>query len=147
MGCHFLLQGIFPTQGLNLSLLGLLPWQTGSLPLAPPGKPVALSSSVSFRLTTARGFVICSHRHLLFSSLVNGRPEPLALCYLHQGGDRHSVRDFLQGVCTDAVAVLGPGLQEVFISVSPTKLPSKITVLVCTFISFLVSLHPCQHLV
>ena len=32
MGCHFLLQGIFPTQGLNPHLLG-------SLPLASPGKP------------------------------------------------------------------------------------------------------------
>ena len=36
VGCHFLLQGIFPTQGLNPSLLHLLLWQTGSLPLAPP---------------------------------------------------------------------------------------------------------------
>ena len=33
-----LLQGIFPTQGLNLCLLSLLHWQVGSLPLAPPGK-------------------------------------------------------------------------------------------------------------
>ena len=39
VGCHFLLQGIFPTQGSNLSLLCLLPWQVGSLPLVPPGKP------------------------------------------------------------------------------------------------------------
>ena len=31
--------GIFPTQGLNWSLSGLLPWQAASLPLAPPGKP------------------------------------------------------------------------------------------------------------
>ena len=48
VGCHFLLQGIFPTQGvnlrllgrlfptqgLNLRLLGLLPWQVDSLPLS-----------------------------------------------------------------------------------------------------------------
>ena len=33
-----LLQGIFPTQGSNLHLLGLWHWQAGSLPLAPPGK-------------------------------------------------------------------------------------------------------------
>ena len=39
MGCHALLQGIFPTQGSNLRLLRLLHWQAGSLPLAPPGKP------------------------------------------------------------------------------------------------------------
>ena len=40
VGCHALLQGIFPTQGLNLCLLCLLHWQAGSLPLAPPGKPL-----------------------------------------------------------------------------------------------------------
>ena len=30
VGCHFLLQGIFPTQGLNLGLLHLLHWQVDS---------------------------------------------------------------------------------------------------------------------
>ena len=39
MGCHALLQGIFPTQGSNPRLLCLLHWQVGSLPLAPTGKP------------------------------------------------------------------------------------------------------------
>ena len=38
MGCHFLLQEIFPTQGSNPSLLGLLLQQVDYLPLAPPGK-------------------------------------------------------------------------------------------------------------
>ena len=37
VGCHFLLQGIFPNQGLNL--LCFLHWQLGSLPLTPPGQP------------------------------------------------------------------------------------------------------------
>ena len=37
-GCHALLQGIFPTQGSNLSLSCLLHWQADSLPLAPPRK-------------------------------------------------------------------------------------------------------------
>ena len=32
MGCHFLLQGIFLTQGLNPRLLHLLNWQVDSLP-------------------------------------------------------------------------------------------------------------------
>ena len=36
---HALLQGIFPTQGLNPYLLDLLPWQADSLPLAPSRKP------------------------------------------------------------------------------------------------------------
>ena len=37
--CHFLFQGIFPTQGSNLHLLCLLHQQEGSLPLVLPGKP------------------------------------------------------------------------------------------------------------
>ena len=36
MGCHFLLQGIFPTLGSNP---GLPRWQVDSLPSEPPGKP------------------------------------------------------------------------------------------------------------
>ena len=42
MSCHAFLQGIFPTQGLNLHLLGLLHWQAGSLSSAI--EPVSLSS-------------------------------------------------------------------------------------------------------
>ena len=40
VGCHVLLQEIFPSQGSNPHLLCLLNWQMGSLPLAPPGKPI-----------------------------------------------------------------------------------------------------------
>ena len=39
VGCRGLLQGIFPTQGSKQCLLGLLHWQAGSWPRAPPGKP------------------------------------------------------------------------------------------------------------
>ena len=39
VGCYFLLQGIFLTQGSNPHLLCLLHWQVVSLPLAPSGKP------------------------------------------------------------------------------------------------------------
>ena len=39
MGCCCLLHGIFPTQGLDSSLLQLLHWQVDSLPPTPPGKP------------------------------------------------------------------------------------------------------------
>ena len=38
VGCHFLFQGIFPTQGSNQHLLCLLHWQVGSLPQESPGK-------------------------------------------------------------------------------------------------------------
>ena len=37
--CHFLLQGIFVTQGSNLHLLTLLHWQVDSFPLVPTWKP------------------------------------------------------------------------------------------------------------
>ena len=39
VGCHALLQEIFPIQGSNISLLSLLNWQVGSLPLVPPREP------------------------------------------------------------------------------------------------------------
>ena len=44
VGCHTLLEGIFPAQGLNLCLLYPLHWQVGSLPLAPPEKPQKMHS-------------------------------------------------------------------------------------------------------
>ena len=42
LGCHFLLQGIFPTQGPNLHILHFLHWRVDSLP---PGKPQSLPTS------------------------------------------------------------------------------------------------------
>ena len=36
VGCHFFLQGIFQTQGLNLGHLGVLHGQVGSLPVVSP---------------------------------------------------------------------------------------------------------------
>ena len=39
VGCHILLQGIFPTQGSKPHLLCLRHCQVGSLPREPPGKP------------------------------------------------------------------------------------------------------------
>ena len=47
VGCHFLLQGIFPTKGLNLHLLWLQHWQVGSLPLSHQGSPSVQFSSVT----------------------------------------------------------------------------------------------------
>ena len=56
VGCHFLLQGIFPTQGSNSGLLYLLHWQVDSLPLTPPGKPCNQFSSAQ-SLSHVRLFV------------------------------------------------------------------------------------------
>ena len=46
-GCHFLLQGIFPTQGLNLHLLH---WQTGSLPLSQQQSPSSVPTCLHYIL-------------------------------------------------------------------------------------------------
>ena len=43
VGCHALLQGIFPTQGLNS-----LHWKVGSLPRTPAGKPKKAGKSILF---------------------------------------------------------------------------------------------------
>ena len=40
VGLPVLLQGIFPTHGLNICLCVYLHWQVGSSPPAPPGKPL-----------------------------------------------------------------------------------------------------------
>ena len=43
MGCRFLLQEIFLTQGWNLHVLHLLNWQVDSLPLPHLGSPNSLN--------------------------------------------------------------------------------------------------------
>ena len=57
VGCHFLLQGIFPTQGSNSCLLCLLHWQTHSLPLCHLGRPLDyyMCDQVFFKSHTSGG--------------------------------------------------------------------------------------------
>ena len=52
VGCHFLLQRIFPTQRLNSCLLWLLQWQMDSLLLTPQGSPFWI---LGLSLKKARG--------------------------------------------------------------------------------------------
>ena len=60
VGCHALIQGVFPIQGSNLHLLFLLQRQAGSSPPAPPGKQVRrrfthlLPSNIGWGLTPKR---------------------------------------------------------------------------------------------
>ena len=54
MGCHALLQGLFPTQGLNPHLLH---WQVGSLPIAPPGNPFTLGQQSLAFMAPGTGLV------------------------------------------------------------------------------------------
>ena len=66
MGCHALLQEIFPTQGSNLCLLCLLHLQVGSLPLAPLGKPV--SQCREFWVLTEVVYLSCRTKATLIQS-------------------------------------------------------------------------------
>ena len=47
VGCHFLLQEVFPTQESNLCFLHFLHWQVDSLPTEPPGKPNMIQDKLS----------------------------------------------------------------------------------------------------
>ena len=84
VGCYVLLQGIFPTQGLNLRLLHLLHWQAGSLPLVPSGKPCILAYPVSLHVlmpstqTGARASLLMAIKPLGGYSSVHraGTPAP-----------------------------------------------------------------------
>ena len=74
VGCHSLLQGIFPIQGLNPCLLYLLHWQTDSFLLAPPGKPppteyfapISNRNSINFSATirVTWGFCLGPHQRV-----------------------------------------------------------------------------------
>ena len=65
---HFLLQGIFPIQGLNSHLLGLLYGQAGSLLLAPQGESTLLESPLSLHSLPSLIFIVQLLRHLSFVS-------------------------------------------------------------------------------
>ena len=54
VGSHSLLQGIFPTQGLNP---GPLHWQADSLPSEPPGKSCVIIQHLSIYIGLAKTFI------------------------------------------------------------------------------------------
>ena len=82
MGHHFLLQGIFLTQGSNLHLLH---WQADSLPLSHQGSPKKLCLSIN-ALASELGQNV-NLRKLgqgLFSEVLGVRQEELEFCHLEE---------------------------------------------------------------
>ena len=62
-GCHLLLQGILPTQGLNPDLLCLLALAGGLFTTEPPGKPHVLELCVNtcFRKNFSENTTLVTH--------------------------------------------------------------------------------------
>ena len=69
--CHFLLQGIFPTQGLNPCLLCLLHWKANFLSPSQPGSPYRLRQHKFIVLQFYRSKVWCGSNGLKSKSLHN----------------------------------------------------------------------------
>ena len=90
VGCHFLLQGIFLTQGSNPRLLCLLHWQMGSLPLVPPGKPRFLPKVKVKSLSCVRFFA--THGLLPTRFLLHGIIQARVLEYVAISFSRGSSR-------------------------------------------------------
>ena len=65
VGCHLLLQGIFPTQQASLHLFCLLHCQAGSLPLAPPGTDS--HKTLQSKYLTKTWMVLCYKSYFVFS--------------------------------------------------------------------------------
>ena len=66
MSCHALFQESFLTQGSNPHLFCQLLWRVGSLPLAPPGKPIYLSILIQMTNFQPQSFL---HTDLLNTKL------------------------------------------------------------------------------
>ena len=104
VGCHFILQSIFLTQGSNLHPLNLLHWQADTLPLSHLGSQLA---GIAFSVFTVTGMHSGSHRIALASlpvaSVVSELLEARPCALLSLGGGRDSGRTWEMeegGQCT-----------------------------------------------
>ena len=92
MGCHFLLQRLFRTQGLKLHLLCVLRWQVDSLPPSHLGYPPRSRARTSFNTSRLQGRGLCHSQWPQQPSVVGawgvrGRVPPTS-CRGHLALDR-----------------------------------------------------------
>ena len=86
-GCHFLLQGIFPTQGSNLRLLRVLQWQADSSAKMvscgmPQGSSLTQQHVCFYDLLSDFAALFCSQLSLLFCHLYYRLPfSVLMACF------------------------------------------------------------------
>ena len=69
VGCHFLLQRTFLTQGANPHLLCLLPWQADSLPLSHLGSPKSLLGINMFESKGKEAGLVRSNQAFWFAGM------------------------------------------------------------------------------
>ena len=81
VGYHSLLQGIFPTQGLNLGFPRLLHWQAGSLPLCHLGRPPLVGMSLSKTTWAPPEPALVIHIHTAISPGSNTEQGPRGVRY------------------------------------------------------------------
>ena len=85
VGCYFLLQGIFPTQGLNPHLSSFLQWQTSSSSLAQHGKPRTI---VQFSSVTQSCLTLCDPmNHSMPGLPVHHQLPDFTQTHVHRVGD------------------------------------------------------------
>ena len=83
MDCHALLQGIFPTQGLNLDLLH---WQVDSLPLSHLGSPIIKVDNFNKNYIEILGYTV-------FLVIRKSRDSQVALVVKNPPANARDVRD------------------------------------------------------
>ena len=97
MGCHSLLQGIFPTQGSNLRLLCLLALAGGFLPLSPLRSP---TEATAFLYALGQGTKISeSSLHLSPFICASGYGNILLLMWTLQGNRREGEESECEALC------------------------------------------------
>ena len=70
MGCHFLFQGIFPTQGTKPFLLCLLNWQADSSPLRHLESPRIIKKIWLYYISYSRKEKVCKNTYKLQRSIL-----------------------------------------------------------------------------
>ena len=110
VGCHALLQGIFPTHGPNLRLLH---WQAGSLPRAPLGAHSAAFAIANFSMLSCTSVPSLPYLQLSYSgsglaSVLKIAPPPACLssCSFAHHCHQYSSGQCCSQCCPDTI----PGL-------------------------------------
>ena len=116
VGCQFLLQGIFPTQGWNLNLLCLLYWQVDSSPPCHLGSAIRITSKACWNVrhwAPSSGFltqqVSAEAKSLLLNTFpgdsdaacvrttLNHKPSTASLAWAAKASERPLLRRCLPG--------------------------------------------------